>query len=93
MLHPEDIRDLIESSEYQLYLLHQSDTLTSNLLNNLAGVKEDTQVPKYKAILKIVSRWLLSLSFRIRNHIEKYTIHRQHLLSWEENGFLGADDW
>ena len=93
MLAPESIRELITSANNHINTLQRVDLDISYLLHNFSQLEQDSQSTKFEDVIYIISKWLYSFSVKIRNQLEVYIIHRQHLILWEENGFLGSEDW
>lgn len=93
MIEPEIIAQFIEQTDQQLHILHNLDSSYSDLLSTTSSIRDEASNTQFEDSINILSRWLYTVSTHIRRRIEKFEIHREHLIKWYYNGFLGSEDW
>ena len=92
MIAPDIIAEFISLTDHQLYILQNADRTFSALVNNIREILEVCENTEFEEVIKILYPWLYCLTTTIRNDIEAFNNHREHLVGWYNNGLLGADD-
>lgn len=93
MIAPDIIYEFIEQANKNLTLLHHLDRSYSQTLVTISSIREEARESPFAESIKILISWIYKISAKIRSHIERFEIHREHLISWYKNSLLGAEDW
>ena len=93
MLDPEDLRELITTTENHIVFLQELNTSTNTTLTNLYEITKDRSEVEQSSVVTVLRRWIYSFSAKIRNSLEILQLHRYHLIKWEQDGWLGSEDW